>query len=469
MNQKLDGTISKLQITFALLFALLLLAQIRVQLFEAPQLATNPHNPRQALLAAYRGSILASDGTPLATTQGGVRTYPLGPALAQVVGYASARYGTSGLEDAFDGALSATYVSADPAQQFRLFLDPSQRKEEHARGATIVTTIEPSIEKVLFRELSRYAAGAGVVLDAKTGAIVAIASVPTYDPNRFDQLFPSLRVDATSPLLDRALQGLYPPGSTMKMVTASAAVDSGAVTLSSTFYDPGYFQIGNFRIHNDEDEVTGTADLTTAFALSSNVDFSQIALKIGKSTFYQYLRAFGFGSDPGLPLPVSPDHVPAESALFPGELAQLGFGQDDLQVTPIRMALVAATIADGGVEPRPFLVREIRRPGGGVTELGPGTLGQPISAETAAEVTNMMIAVVQRGTGRSAALPGITVAGKTGTATNSQGAPHSWFVAFAPAERPRYVVAVVVEHGGYGAAVAAPIVRNVLAAALSRE
>jgi len=469
VNSQVDRTIARIRVTFAVLFALLVAAQIRVQLFEAPALATNPHNPRQALLAAYRGSILASNGAPLAVTRGGVRTYPLGPELAQVVGYASARYGTSGLEDAYDGALSATYVSTDPVEQFRLLLNPAQRKEEHLRGATIVTTIEPSLERVLFNQLNRYDAAAGVVLDAKTGAIVAIASIPSYDPNDLNAIFPRLRVDSGSPLLDRALQGLYPPGSTMKVFTASTALDSGTVTLASTFHDPGYFQVGNFRIHNDEDEITGTSDLTTAFAISSNVDFSQIAIKIGATTFYQYLRAFGFGQDPGLGLPVSPDHLPPESGIYPGELAQLGFGQDALLVTPLRMALVAATVANGGVEPRPYLVREIRRPGGGTTTIGPSALGQPISAETAAEVTKMMIAVVQRGTGRSAAIPGIQVAGKTGTATNPRGAPHSWFVAFAPAEAPRYVVAVVVEHGGYGAAVAAPICRDVLTAALGRE
>ncbi|MDE2571038.1 MAG: penicillin-binding protein 2 [bacterium] len=469
MNDKIDGTIARLQLVFVCLFALLLVAQIRVQLFEAPALATNPHNPRQSLLAAFRGSILASNGAPLAMTQRGVREYPLGAELAQVVGYASARYGTSGLEDAFDGALSATFVSTDPVEQFRLFVNPVQRAQEHARGATIVTTIEPSIERVLYRHLARYDAAAGVVLDAKSGAIVAIASVPSYDPNKLDALFPSLRVDSSSPLLDRALQGLYPPGSTMKVFTAAAALDSGSVTMASTFFDPGYLQVGNSRIHNDEDEVTGTADLTRAFALSSNVDFSQIALKMGASTFYTYLRAFGFGGDLGLTIPVSPDHIPRESEIYAGELAQLSFGQDALLVTPIRMAVTAATIADGGLEPRPHLVREIRRPGGGVTALDPGTLGRPISAETAAEVTKMMVAVVKYGTGTSAAIRGINVAGKTGTATNPLGRPHSWFVAFAPAEDPRYVVAVVVEHGGYGAAVAAPIVRDVLATALGRK
>lgn len=468
MNPHVDRAIARLQLAFALLFALLLLAQMRVQLFEAPALATNPHNPRQALLAAYRGTILASDGTPLAITQGGVRTYPLGAALAQTVGYASARYGTSGLEDAYDSALSASFVSTDPIEQFRLFVNPVQRKQEHVRGATVVTTIEPSIQRLLFQRLNRYDAGAGVVLDARTGAILALASVPSYNPNALDADFPSLRVDPTSPLLDRPLQGLYPPGSTMKMVTACAALDSATVTMDSTFYDPGYYQIGNFTVHNDESEATGTADLTTAFALSSNVDFSQIALKIGASTFYRYLRAFGFGGDLGVGLAASADRVPPESQIFPGELAQLGFGQDALLVTPLRMAVVAATIAERGVEPRPYLVREIRRPDGTVSSLGPGTLGRPISAETAADVTKMMIAVVTRGTGRSAAIEGVSVAGKTGTATNPLGAAHSWFVAFAPAEQPRYVVAIIVEHGGYGAAVAAPIARDVLAAALGR-
>ncbi len=275
--------------------------------------------------------------------------------------------------------------------------------------------------------------------------------------------------DQSSPLLDRAINGLYPPGSTFKIFTASAALDSGAVTMQSTFFDPGYYTIGDFTLHDDEGEATGTQDLTGAFALSSNVDFGQIALKMGVDTFYRYIQRWGIGQSLDFQLPASRDRVPPAASVVPGELAQMGFGQGALLVTPLRMALVAATIAQGGIEPRPYLVREVRPPGGLASTYAASELAAPISAETAEQVKNMMIAVVQRGTGTSARLADVSIAGKTGTATNPFGGPHSWFVCFAPAANPRIAVAVIVENAGYGAAVAAPIARDVVRVALSRS
>jgi peptidoglycan glycosyltransferase len=220
-------------------------------------------------------------------------------------------------------------------------------------------------------------------------------------------------------------------------------------------------------VRNDQNEITGRQTLTGAFALSSNVDFASIALKIGPDLWLQDAAKWGLGQTMNFDLPVARDQVPGRDELIPSVLAQLGFGQASLLVTPIRMALVAATIADGGRTPRPYLVRSIA---GSVTNLAtaPEQLAAPLSRDTANEVRDLMIAVVQHGTGTAAALPGITVAGKTGTATNPHGPAHSWFVAFAPALAPRVVVAVIVENGGYGAAVAAPIVRDVLRVALAR-
>jgi peptidoglycan glycosyltransferase len=225
--------------------------------------------------------------------------------------------------------------------------------------------------------------------------------------------------------------------------------------------------VGNFVVHNDQNEVTGTQNLTGAFALSSNVDFAAIALKIGVDRWYEDAARWGLGQPVNFDLPVARDRLPPRDEVTPSVLAQLGFGQASLLVTPIRMALVAATIADGGRTPRPYVVRSIA---GSETHLAtaPEQLAAPLSAETAHQVRDMMIAVVQRGTGTPAALPGVTVAGKTGTATNPHGPAHAWFVAFAPAQAPRVVVAVIVENAGYGAAVAAPIVRAVLRVALAR-
>jgi peptidoglycan glycosyltransferase len=460
------ATVRRIGTLFLILFAMLAVRQAYVQVVAGPGIAANPYNPRHALLSAHRGRILGRDGTVLAETTGEKRSYPLGAALAQTVGYVSARYGTSGLEDAFDRALTPPETTGDIGAQFGEILQAFNGKQTISRGADVVTTLDPAIQQTLFADLDRYSRGAGVVIDPRTGAVLALASVPSFDPNDLTASFPALLHDKSSPLLNRSIDGLYPPGSTFKIFTAASALDSGAVTMQSSFYDPGYYTIGNFTLHDDEGEATGTQDLTGAFALSSNVDFGQIALKMGTETFYRYLDRWGIGQSLDFQLPASRGRVPAKDSVVPGELAQMGFGQGALLMSPLQMALVASTIADGGSEPRPYIVRQIVRPGTPGSSYGSAELAAPISADTAGNVKNMMVAVVQRGTGTSAQLPGVTVAGKTGTATNPFGAPHSWFVCFAPAENPRVAVAIVVENAGYGAAVAAPIARDVLRVAL---
>ncbi len=451
---------------FALLFAVLAIRQAYVQLVAAPSIAQRQGNPRNALPDVNRGRILASDGTVLAQTVSGRREYPLGAQTAAVVGYVSQRYGTSGIEAAFDRALSPPANNGDPIAQLEAIADVLRGSTPQAPGADVVTTIVPVIQTTLFGSLSRYDRAAGVVLDPSTGAVLALASVPSYDPNEFDAQFPALRNDPRAPLLDRALDGLYPPGSTFKIFTASAGLDSGTVAMDSHFVDPGYLQIGSFTLHDNESEATGYADLTSAFALSSNVDFAQVALKMGVDTFYEYLDRWDIGDPLDFQLPAEASHVPPKGEIVPGELAQMGFGQGALLVSPLQMALIGATIANAGAEPRPFVVRQVVRDGVPASLSATATLSNPVSSDTAAKVTKMMIAVVERGTGTPARLSGVLVAGKTGTATNPLGRSHSWFVAFAPAAHPRVAVAVVVENVGYGATYAAPIARDVLRAAL---
>ncbi len=437
-----------------------------VEITEGPAISSHSSNPRHVALQAGRGRVLATDGTLLAYSDGDRRVYPFGAELAHSVGYVSSRYGASGIEDAYDQALSPPDISGDPLGQLEEIRAAIEGHAAMLHGDDVVTTIVPAIEGELYRRLSRYERAAGIVLDPHTGAVLAIASVPSFDPSAIDDEFSALSIDPMSPLLSRATQGLYPPGSTFKMFTASAALDSGAVTPDSRFEDPGYLVIGNAVLHDNEGEATGDQDVTTAFALSSNVDFGQIALKTGLDTFYEYLQRFGIGAPLDFQIPASSSEVPPKDDVTAGELAQMGFGQGELAVTPLQMALIAATIANGGDEPRPYIVRQIRRGNVVLSAFPAGTLASPISADTADEVKNMMIAVVERGTGTVASLPGVTVAGKTGTATNPHGQPHSWFVCFAPAENPRAVVAIVVENAGYGAAVAAPVARDVLAIAL---
>jgi peptidoglycan glycosyltransferase len=460
-----NRTIAQLGTLFVVLFGILMARQLYMQVIAGPGIAAKPYNPRHALLDQHRGRILASDGTVLAQTIHGKRVYAMGPALAQTIGYISQRYGTSGLEDAYDPALTPPDATGDLLAQAGQIVQAFTGKSAEPRGADIVTTLNPAIEEELYARLSQHPRGAGVVLDPRTGAVLAIGSVPTYDPNTIDEIFAQLSQAANSPLINRATGGLYAPGSTFKIFTAASALDAGTVTMDSQFSDPGAFTIGNYTVHDDEGEVLGTLDLTGAFAKSSNVDFAQIALKMGVDTFYDYAHRWGLGESLDFQLPAERDRLPQKNDVYPGILAQMGFGQASLLVSPLRMALVASTIANAGVEPRPYIVRQINK-ASAASAFGPAQLAQPISTDTAQNVKNMMIAVVKEGTGTSAALPNVTVAGKTGTATNPAGQAHSWFVCFAPAEAPRVAVAIVVENAGYGAAVAAPIARDVLRVAL---
>jgi penicillin-binding protein A len=461
-----NRAIRDLSTFFVLLFLVLAVRQFYVQIVAAPRIAARATNPRHALLDVGRGRILATNGTVLAQTVNGTRVYPLGAELAHAVGYASVRYGTSGIEASFDRALEPPDFSGDALAQLAQLVAVLGGSGSVERGSDVVTTIVPSLQATLFGLLSKYPRAAGVALDPRTGAILALASVPSYDPNEFDSEFASLSLDSSSPLLNRALDGLYPPGSTFKIFTASAALDSNTVTMDSYFDDPGYLVIGDFTLHDNESEATGYADITTAFALSSNVDFGQIALKMGVNTFYTYLHRWGIGDPLDFQLPAARGRIPEQSGIVPGELAQMGFGQGALLMSPLQMALIGATVANGGNEPRPYIVREIVRAGAVQSSTAPATLASPVSPETAAKVTQMMVAAVQRGTGTPAQLPHVTVAGKTGTATNPLGRSHAWFVAFAPADNPRVAVAIVVENVGYGATYAAPIAREVIRAAL---
>ncbi|GAC1310922.1 MAG: penicillin-binding protein 2 [Vulcanimicrobiaceae bacterium] len=460
-----NGAIARLVAIFAVAYALLAARQLYVQVVAGPALSRNVHNPRHAALARYRGAIVARDGTVLARSTARGRVYPLGPSLAHALGYVSERYGETGLEEAFEHDLAARPIASDLFEQAREIA--SARPPAAAiPGATIVTTIEPATQAALSAALSAYPRAAGVALDPRTGAVLALGSVPSYDPATIDTDFAALAHDRRSPLLDRSLDGLYPPGSTFKIFTVAAALEAGAVAPDATFYDPGTLPVGAFVVHDNEGEATGTQDLTGAFALSSNVDFAQIALRLGVARWFDAAARWGFGSRVDFALPVERDRLPARATVTPSILAQLGFGQADLLVTPLRMALVGATIAAGGTTPQPFLVSTVR--GERTRVVGaPHALAAPITPEVAASVRDEMVAVVRGGTGRAAALEGVTVAGKTGTATNPAGRSHAWFVAFAPAEAPRVAVAIVVENAGYGGAIAAPIARRVIASALA--
>ncbi len=456
-----------LRVTYAFIAIFLILAaqEARVQLIQRNEIQERPGDPRKAQSVRLRGELLDAAGLPLARSAGDRRVYDAGGALAQVVGYSSPIYGDSGLEAALDPVLAPSMLDADQNGIASFFARPQPSAQ--SRGGQVVLTLRRDISQVVDQILPQGIRGAAIVLDPRTGALLALVNRPTFDPNKLATSWNKLRTNRNdAPLLDRSLAGLYPPGSTFKMVTASAALDSGTFTLDDYFSDPGYYNIGGFTLHNAEKEVTGYQSLTGAFALSSNVDFAQIGVGIGVDTFYDYLHRFRVAEDEGLITPVSKDEVPPSNTVSDSELAQMAFGQDGLAVTPLRMALVASAIANGGILMRPALVKEIRAYGKQPIRTVPVIWAQPISQTTAASMRDLMIAVVKYGTGTAARLPNVTVAGKTGTATHPGGAPDAWFVCFAPAQAPRLVVAVVVEDAGYGGVVAAPLAGKILASVL---
>jgi penicillin-binding protein A len=464
---------------------LLVFAQLNyVQIFAAQSIAGNDANIR-SLLAEYaikRGEIETVDFEQLATSKatGGKlkyrRTYPGGELYGHITGWYSLVFGTDRIERSYNEQLlgKSGVISMQDIED--TFLGSGQRGDE------VRLTVHSRLQQVAAASLGDQL-GSVVALDPQTGAVRALYSNPSFDPGPLASHDPpSIREywnslepgSPTSPLVNKATSRSFPPGSTFKVVTAAAALESGRYTPQSSFPDPVAIDLPqtdqtltNFT--NAACTGTGSIDLFTALEDSCDTTFGLIGLEIHDQVL---ATAEGFGFNQSIPFDVAGEpsafpRVPDDREPF---RAYAGIGQGDVAATPLQMALVAAGIANGGEVPRPRLVQEIRDPSGSVVEKpSPETLGQAISAETAAEITRMMTAVVESGTGTAAQIPDVSVAGKTGTAQSLEGAaPHAWFICFAPSNNPRIAVAVLVENGGSlgseatGGAVAAPIAKAII-------
>jgi peptidoglycan glycosyltransferase len=438
-----------------------------------------------------RGKIYAADGrTVLATNvtknRAGqtlyFRRYPTGPIFSDVVGYSTQTRNRTGLELSYNDYLTGSNANLDTV--FRSALD--KLKGATVTGNDLVLTIRPNAQALALR-LLRGKCGAVVALDPSTGRVLVMATNPTYNPNLIENRFGlATRSNApcSAPLLNRATAGTYPPGSTFKMVTAAAALDTGRFTPDSHFYDPGYCEEYGKRVRNagnpEAPETFGNVNLAFGFQHSINSVFCNVGKTLGAGTVLDYAKRFGFYSLPPLELPES-ERV-ASGLYFHGRLfdpkhpdtqvdpGRLAFGQERLAVTPLQMAMVAATIGNHGAEMRPQIVERIVSPAGKtITHLQADQLGRPIKRQTADELTRMMELVVTGGTGTAASIPGVRVAGKTGTAEIGRGNIYTaWFAAFAPANAPKVAIAVVVEKqpNGFGGAISAPIAKQVMEALL---
>ena len=447
-----------------------------VQVISAGTLAKHPANTRglAAEMRQERGAIITADGVVLADSvrEGETysRRYPQGDLAAHVLGYHSLRYGRAGIEAAANEALAGKRDFASIADMIEAAAGTP------VPGNDVRLTIDSRVQAAAEAALGDRR-GACVAIDPATGAVLGYASNPGYDPATIDDAWEQLSGDGTAaPLLDRAGRSLYPPGSTFKIVTLAAAIENDVASLETTYTGPARLDIGGAPVTNYGGSAYGAIDLRKATASSVNTVFGQLARDIGADSLVGQCEEFGIGSRVPFDLPTVTSLMPDPTEMTVWETAWAGVGQPvgehdspaGPQVTPLQMALITAGIANDGIVMRPYLIDAITdRSGRIITSTTPRTWTTALDPTTAAAVTEAMVGVVRSGSGGRAAIQGVTVAGKTGTAEAGKSMEtHAWFVAFAPAEEPRIAVALVLENAGVGGSVAAPAARGVLEAAL---
>jgi peptidoglycan glycosyltransferase len=482
-RRPLGRTTIHVAIVISLAFGLLAGAAGYWGVVEAPDLVTSPDDA--AVIAASRtvprGKISDRDGKILADNKKDangerIRVYA-GRAISQVVGYASVTYGRAGLERTYDAELSG--LAGDPlSDAFAKFgADRYDPKD-------LTLSLSYNLQKAAVAALGKRR-GAVVMLDPKTGEVLALASTPTYDasaiadPATARTAFEALQADPAQPLLPRATLGRYVPGSVFKIVTAVAGLGSGAITPATTFkQQPAAERKGllveGFRVKDGHHPATGSKalDFLDATEVSCNIYYALTGLKTGGAELVAYADRMGFGSALPFDLPTAVSQVTNGDGARPGgftddvELANASYGQAETFVTPLQMALVAATVANDGELIKPQLVTAITGRGGTRT-IGPRSMGRVIPVAEAQAINAAMVQAVEGPLGRQfttgAKVSGVTTAGKSGTAElGGSGEPHSWFIGFAPAEDPKIVIAVLVEQAGRGAEVAAPIAGDLM-------
>ena len=460
------------------------------QAVRANDLVYGPNNARliEEEKQILRGRILDAGGRVLAyserTPQGIVRHYT-DPSTALVTGYTSDRYGSSGLESSF-----ARYLRGD-VQANPLDTLANQALHRPQVGADLQLTLDSHLQAVATQAMGSDK-GAIVALDPRTGAVLAMVSTPHFDPNNLEAQWDRLEKDPAKPLYNRATLGLYTPGSVFKIVTASAAIDLGLVDLDKHYRCTDDLTVDGFVIKNKNHPGISDVTFVDDFAYSCNVTFAKTGLGLGfnplpvgddvpnpapwtnsidesRRHFLDYARRFGLEAPLPFDLPTSASRVGSQN-LSRVELANSAFGQGQLLVSPLQMALASATVANGGKMPEPYLVSEIRDQYGNILQRHtPSTVRQVISPESARSMNRLMVASVQEGYAKPAAIPGVQVGGKTGSAEVAAGEKtHSWFIGYAPADDPTVAVAVIMENKGPGSDFATPAGRKVMEAALGR-
>ncbi|HQK92450.1 MAG TPA: penicillin-binding transpeptidase domain-containing protein [Armatimonadota bacterium] len=448
------------------LFATLTLRVGYWQIVRGPELSVHPRNPR--LLAVERsierGKIVDRNGVVLAGPgqNPGERVYPQGRLFSHVVGYRDERYGLAGVEAEASGCLLGL------TERQGSILDVIQRGDRRARGYDVRLTLDAALQRRAWDRLGNRR-GAVVALDPATGEILALAAKPSFDPAQVAKIL-SEGGEREGLMLNRATQGLYPPGSAFKILLAAAALDSGKITEGFEATCTGVEVIEHDRIVCSSKQGHGRITMERALAGSCNIYFAHVGLELGPGLFTQYARAFGIGEALDIGVNAAVSRLAAGGDLATTALLlESSFGQGQLQITPLQMAMIAGTIANRGVLMHPHVIGSVSDGDEVIHRSAAQPMRQVVAPEVAGRVAEMMHAVTTSGSGRGGAVPGVPTAGKTGTAENPHGRPHAWFVGFAPVRAPRIAVAVVVENGGSGGSVAAPIARDVMRAWLQRN
>lgn len=464
---------------FTALFAVLIGNITYIQVIKASEYQDMPSNNHTINKARFikRGSIITADGLTLAESVQQAdgtyaRSYPNGNLAAHVVGYYSQQYGTMGIENTQNDTLTGSKDYSSWQNALNSLAGISEP------GNSVQLTIDSRIQRAAEQALAGRV-GAIVALDPRNGAVLAWASAPTFDNTNIQAAIEAANASggADTSMYDRATLALYTPGSTFKVLTLASALENGLATLDTTYDSPGRMEIGGADVVSIGERGHGKISLAKAFALSSNTVFGQVADGLGAEKLVATARAFGYGQQLGLDFTTAASVMPNPEEMTEWELAWAGAGQPvgqghtpGPQATVMQNALMAATIANNGIAMNPYVVSQILAPDGTVLKTTRGrSLGQAVSSGTAAQVKQAMLDVVQNGTGSAAAIAGVKVAGKTGTAETNNANANSTFVGFAPYDTPTVAIAVVIEQNAKGEETAAAVGGQVLRAALATQ
>lgn len=483
----MNKPLRRLSVIVLLMFVALFASSTWISFVKAPELNADSRNTRTLYreFGTNRGALIVdgneiTTSVPIKSAFKYQREYSDGSLFAPVTGFYSIVYGRTGMEKAANEYLNGTSDSLwlNRLEHLITGADP--------QGSSVELTLNKKAQEAAYKVLGDQR-GAAVAIDPKTGAILALVSTPSFDPNLLAghksseviSAYKELSEDPSKPLVNRAIAGdTYPPGSVFKLITAAAALEDG-MSADDIIDAPRQYELPgtSTKLNNfggSACSATGKQSLADALRVSCNTAFAILGNELGEAKIAEQAEAFGFGEALQIPLGVTASRYP--TGQNDAAVALSAIGQQDVRVTPLQVAMISAAIANDGQLMEPYLIEKVRTPDlAVVSETKPDTLSNPISKSTADQLTEMMIGVVERGTGVAAQISGVEVAGKSGTAeTGNNKSQHAWFTAFAPANDPEIAVAVIVENGGNagseatGGSVAAPIARAIIQAVLNK-